>query len=103
MPTIAVMIPCLNEQITVGKVVADFRAALPQASIHIFDNRSTDRTAERARSRRARALRPAPRERACRARDVTVNRRSRELNVLLVDRLLYRKPAASLENREARI
>jgi len=49
MPTIAVMIPCLNEQQTVGKVVADFRAALPQASIHVFDNRSTDRTAERAR------------------------------------------------------
>jgi glycosyltransferase involved in cell wall biosynthesis len=49
MPTIAVMIPCLNEQLTVGKVVADFRAALPHASIHVFDNRSTDRTAEGAR------------------------------------------------------
>jgi len=49
MPTIAVMIPCLNEELTVGKVVADFRAALPHASIHVFDNRSTDRTAERAR------------------------------------------------------
>jgi glycosyltransferase involved in cell wall biosynthesis len=49
MSTIAVLIPCLNEQLTVGKVVGDFRAALPQASIHVFDNRSTDRTAERAR------------------------------------------------------
>jgi glycosyltransferase involved in cell wall biosynthesis len=49
MPTIAVLIPCLNEQLTIGKVVGDFRAALPQASIHVFDNRSTDRTAERAR------------------------------------------------------
>ena len=49
MTTIAVMIPCLNEGLTIGKVVGDFRAALPQASIHVFDNRSTDRTAERAR------------------------------------------------------
>jgi glycosyltransferase involved in cell wall biosynthesis len=49
MPTIAIMIPCLNEALTVGKVVSDFRAALPQASVHVFDNRSTDRTAERAR------------------------------------------------------
>ena len=49
MPTIAVLIPCLNEQLTIGTVVGDFRAALPQASIHVFDNRSTDRTAERAR------------------------------------------------------
>lgn len=49
MPTIAVLIPCLNEQLTVGKVIGDFRVALPQASIHVFDNRSTDRTAERAR------------------------------------------------------
>jgi glycosyltransferase involved in cell wall biosynthesis len=48
MTTIAIMIPCLNEQLTVGKVVADFRTALPQASIHVFDNRSTDYTAERA-------------------------------------------------------
>jgi len=49
MSTIAVLIPCLNEQLTVGKVVADFRTALPHASIHVFDNCSTDRTAERAR------------------------------------------------------
>ena len=49
MPTIAVLIPCLNEQLTVGKVIADFRVALPQASIHVFDNHSTDRTADRAR------------------------------------------------------
>jgi glycosyltransferase involved in cell wall biosynthesis len=49
MPSIAVLIPCLNEQLTVAKVVGEFRAALPQAAIHVFDNRSTDRTAERAR------------------------------------------------------
>ncbi len=49
MSAIAIMIPCLDEGLTIGKVVSDFRAALPQASIHVFDNRSTDRTAERAR------------------------------------------------------
>jgi len=50
MSTIAVMIPCRNEEQTVGKVIADFRRALPQASIHVFDNASTDRTAERSRA-----------------------------------------------------
>jgi len=49
MTTIAVLIPCYNEAPTVGKVVRDFRAALPEASIHVFDNCSTDRTAEIAR------------------------------------------------------
>lgn len=46
---IAVLLPCLNEETTVGKVVADFRAALPEARIYVFDNQSTDRTAVRAR------------------------------------------------------
>jgi glycosyltransferase involved in cell wall biosynthesis len=49
MPTIAIMIPCLNEESTIGKVVRDFRAAMPEATIHVFDNRSSDRTVERAR------------------------------------------------------
>jgi glycosyltransferase involved in cell wall biosynthesis len=49
-PRIAVLIPCLNEEITVGKVVADFRATLPEATVYVFDNGSTDRTAERARA-----------------------------------------------------
>jgi glycosyltransferase involved in cell wall biosynthesis len=48
MPTIAVLIPCLNEQLTIGKVVGDFRVALSPAAIHVLDNRSTDRTGERA-------------------------------------------------------
>ncbi|MDH4225253.1 MAG: glycosyltransferase family 2 protein [Deltaproteobacteria bacterium] len=48
-PRVAVMIPCLNEELTIGKVVADFRQALPQAGIYVFDNNSTDRTAELAR------------------------------------------------------
>ena len=47
-PSVAVAIPCYNEAITVAKVVGDFRQALPQARIHVFDNGSTDRTAEAA-------------------------------------------------------
>ena len=46
MPTIAVVIPCLNEEPTIGKVVDDFRRALPDARIVVYDNMSTDRTAE---------------------------------------------------------
>jgi glycosyltransferase involved in cell wall biosynthesis len=45
----AVLIPCLNEEAAIGKVVADFRAALPDASIYVYDNGSTDRTVLRAR------------------------------------------------------
>jgi glycosyltransferase involved in cell wall biosynthesis len=50
MPTLAVLIPCHNEEVTIAKVVEDFRRVLPEAAIHVFDNRSTDRTAERARA-----------------------------------------------------
>jgi glycosyltransferase involved in cell wall biosynthesis len=41
----AVLIPCLNEETTVGEVVAAFRAALPGATVYVFDNNSVDRTA----------------------------------------------------------
>jgi glycosyltransferase involved in cell wall biosynthesis len=47
---VAVLVPCYNEELTVGKVVRDFRAALPGAVVYVFDNNSTDRTAEHARS-----------------------------------------------------
>jgi len=47
---IAVLVPCYNEAVTVAGVVADFRAALPTASIHVYDNNSTDGTAEVARA-----------------------------------------------------
>lgn len=43
---IAVVIPCYNEEVAIGRVVADFRRALPGARIHVYDNASTDRTAE---------------------------------------------------------
>src|SRR5438445_13752098 len=46
--TIAILIPCYNEETTVCEVVSGFRAELPCARIYVFDNNSTDRTAERA-------------------------------------------------------
>ena len=49
MDKIAVLIPCYNEGSTIGKVVGDFRRALPDARIYVYDNNSTDRTAELAR------------------------------------------------------
>lgn len=44
--TIAVLIPCYNEELSIGDVVRQFRARLPQAAIYVFDNNSSDRTAE---------------------------------------------------------
>ena len=48
-PTIAVIIPCFNEEAAIERVVADFRKELPDAFIHVFDNNSTDKTVEKAR------------------------------------------------------
>jgi glycosyltransferase involved in cell wall biosynthesis len=47
-PGICVVIPCLNEAATLGTVVADFRRALPQATVMVFDNSSTDGSASKA-------------------------------------------------------
>ena len=44
-PAIAVLIPCYNEEAAIGRVVADFRMALPEAAIYVYDNNSSDRTA----------------------------------------------------------
>ena len=49
-PRIAVLIPCYNEEKSVRLVIDGFRAALPRAAIHVFDNRSSDRTSEIARA-----------------------------------------------------
>lgn len=46
---IAVLVPCFNEEVAIAKVVADFRAALPEATIYVYDNNSTDATVEVAR------------------------------------------------------
>ena len=48
MDKIAVLIPCYNEEKTVEKVVADAKKALPEAVIYVYNNNSTDRTAELA-------------------------------------------------------
>jgi glycosyltransferase involved in cell wall biosynthesis len=47
---IAVLVPCYNEEVTIGKVVTDFRSALPEAAIYVYDNNSCDRTADNARA-----------------------------------------------------
>lgn len=49
MDKIAVLIPCYNEAKTIAKVVTDFKAALPEAVIYVYDNNSTDHTDEIAR------------------------------------------------------
>lgn len=43
-PSVAVIVPCYNEEVAVGKVVADIRDAVPHAEIYVYDNNSTDRT-----------------------------------------------------------
>jgi len=47
---VAVLIPCYNEEITIGQQVRDFRCLLPRADIYVYDNNSTDETALRARA-----------------------------------------------------
>ena len=47
---IAVLVPCYNEAAAIAKVVGDFRAALPRATVYVYDNNSTDDTAAVARN-----------------------------------------------------
>ena len=47
---VAVLVPCFNEEATIAKVVADFRAALPEAAIYVYDNNSVDGTVDVARA-----------------------------------------------------
>jgi glycosyltransferase involved in cell wall biosynthesis len=47
---VAVLVPCYNEEHAVAKVVADFRAALPAATVYVYDNNSTDDTVAVARA-----------------------------------------------------
>jgi len=60
-PRIAVLIPCYNEEAAIGRTVADFRAALPMATIYVYDNNSKDQTAARAREAGA-VVRSEPRQ-----------------------------------------
>jgi glycosyltransferase involved in cell wall biosynthesis len=58
---IAVILPCYNEEAAIARVVRDFRAALPQADIFVYDNNSADRTAAHARQAGA-IVRTEPRQ-----------------------------------------
>lgn len=46
MDKIAVLIPCYNEEKTIGKVIDDFKIALPEAVVYVYDNNSTDKTSD---------------------------------------------------------
>ena len=46
---VAVLVPCFNEELTVGKTVTAFREVLPSATLYVYDNNSTDRTIDVAR------------------------------------------------------
>lgn len=50
MKKIAVLIPCYNESVTIEKVVKDYKTALPEADVYVYDNNSTDHTDEIARA-----------------------------------------------------
>ena len=52
----AVLIPCMNEEATVAKVVAEISDALPEAQVYVYDNASTDRTFELAQQAGAEVL-----------------------------------------------
>ncbi|MDG5495206.1 glycosyltransferase family 2 protein [Niveispirillum sp. BGYR6] len=49
-PRIAVLVPCYNEEASIAAVIRDFKAALPTATIYVYDNNSKDRTSEIARA-----------------------------------------------------
>ncbi|MCX2561962.1 glycosyltransferase family 2 protein [Acetobacter farinalis] len=49
-PKVVVLIPCYNEEVAITSVVQDFRAALPDTPIYVYDNNSTDQTVARARA-----------------------------------------------------
>lgn len=46
---VAVLIPCYNEELTIGKVINDFKKVLPEADIYVYDNNSKDKTSEIAK------------------------------------------------------
>ena len=60
-PRIAVLIPCYNEEAAIGQTVADFRAALPSATVYVYDNNSRDQTIPRAKAAGA-VVRSEPRQ-----------------------------------------
>lgn len=61
MERIAILIPCYNEEQTIGKVIDDWKNELPEATIYVYDNNSTDRTYEIA-TRKGAVVRKEPRQ-----------------------------------------
>lgn len=49
-PTVAVLVPCYNEEVTIAAVVRDFRRVLPDATVYVYDNNSADATVAEARA-----------------------------------------------------
>ena len=49
MSSIAVLIPCYNESVTIKKVIEDYKKVLPEATIYVYDNNSSDGTDQIAR------------------------------------------------------
>ena len=45
----AILVPCYNEELTIGRVIQDFQRVLPHAQIYVYDNNSTDKTAQIAK------------------------------------------------------
>jgi glycosyltransferase involved in cell wall biosynthesis len=60
-PAVAVLVPCYDEELTIGRVVADFRAALPSATVYVYDNNSADDTIAAAQAAGA-VVRKEPRQ-----------------------------------------
>jgi len=56
---IALILPCLNEELTLAKVIQDFRKYVPGIEVYVFDNGSTDKSAEIARAQNAQVI-PVP-------------------------------------------
>ncbi len=77
MDKIAVLVPCYNEEQTVAKVVKDAKAALPGAVVYVYDNNSSDRTAELAREAGA-IVRFEPRQ----GKGYVIRRMFREIDAL---------------------
>jgi glycosyltransferase involved in cell wall biosynthesis len=47
---VAVLVPCYNEEVTIGKVASDFKQSVPDATVYVYDNNSRDRTVDVARA-----------------------------------------------------
>jgi cellulose synthase/poly-beta-1,6-N-acetylglucosamine synthase-like glycosyltransferase len=71
---VAVLIPCYNEEATVAKVVGDFRAALPLATVYVYDNASNDMTPSVARAAGAVVVHEPQRGKGTRYRHVPSSR-----------------------------